>query len=85
MQNRFSIAREQNIVIIHEWKIYVSHCHVLGRLDPLPQPLHPLRPLCREGNEKLSSKNKLNHLQGKSVKNFAALLKAEGNFVKSKK
>jgi hypothetical protein len=79
MQNRFSIAGGQNIVIIHEWKIYVSHCHVLGRLDPPPGPL------CREGNEKLSNKNKLNHLQEKSVKNFVAFLKAEGNFAKSRK
>jgi hypothetical protein len=49
------------------------------------RPPPPHRPLCREGNEKLSNKNKLNHLHEKSVKNFAALLKAEGNLAKSKK
>ena len=49
----------------------------------IPPPPH--RPLCRKGSEKLSNKNKLNHLQEKSVKNFAALLKAEGNFAKSRK
>jgi len=53
--------------------------------DPsVPPPPDP-RPLCREVSEKLRNKNKLNHLQEKSVKNFAALLKAEGNFAKSRK
>ena len=67
---------------------YRNHPWMENLCFPLPcigTARYPHLPLCREGNEKLSNKNKLNHLQEKSFKNFAALLKAEGNFAESRK